>query len=103
MASVIWTEPALKDLNNITEYISKDSEFYASKLTKKIFEITKKLASYPDIGKPVEELKPLPYKEILFKKYRIIYRATSSKVYIISVQHSSRLLSNNETFKDIFE
>ena len=102
MASVIWTEPALKDLNNITEFISKDSEFYASKFTKRIFEITKKLALYADIGKPVSELKPLPYKQILFKKYRIIYRVTSAKVYIISVHHSSRLLSNNDTFKDIF-
>ena len=103
MASVIWTEPASKDINDITEYISRDSVYYASKLTKNIFEITASLGKYPDIGKPVPELSPSNYKEILFKKYRIIYRIELSNIYIISVHHSSRLLSNNETFKDIFE
>lgn len=67
MALVIWTEPAYKDLDHIREYISKDSQYYASKLIKKIFEITGKLSSYPDIGKPVVELMPSDYKEILFK------------------------------------
>ncbi len=101
MASIIWTQPALNDLDNIIEYISKDSAYYASTLTKKIFEITAKLAIYPEIGKPVPELKSTTYREILFKKYRIIYRIELNHVYINSVHHSSRLISNNKTFKDI--
>jgi toxin ParE1/3/4 len=101
MVEVIWTQPALTDLNNIIEYVSKDSKYYASKLTKAIFELTGKLALYPTIGKPVSELKPSAYKEILFKKYRIIYRIELNNVYIISVHHSSRLLSSNTTFKDM--
>ena len=38
MAEVIWTESALSDLNDIGEYISKDSIRYAELTVIKLFE-----------------------------------------------------------------
>ena len=103
MAEVIWTQTALDDINSIAEYISLDSVFYAKQFVEKIFLAVNKLEKFPAIGKIVSELSNLTYREILFRKYRIIYRTNSDKVYIISVHHSSRLLENNEHFKDLFE
>lgn len=37
MAQVIWTEPALQDLNEIVEYIALDKINAANKLVQKIF------------------------------------------------------------------
>ncbi len=103
MAKIIWTQTALADTNAIAEYISLDSVFYAKQFVERIFLAANKLERYPEIGKIVPELPAHNYREILFRKYRIIYRIDPTDVYIISVHHSSRLLSNNEHFKNLFE
>ena len=97
MAEIIWTATALSDIDSIAAYISLDSAFYAKQLVQKIFLAAEKLERYPEIGKIVRELPSYNYREILLKKYRIIYRVDFNNVYIVSVHHSSRLLSNNET------
>jgi len=103
MAKVIWTETSLDDIDSIAEYISIDSTFYAKQFVQKIFAAVKKLETHPEIGKLVPELPNQNYREILLRKYRIIYQIELDNVYIISVHHSSRLLENNEHFKDFFE
>lgn len=103
MASITWTETALKDIDAIANFIALDSAFYASKFVRRLLATIIKLEKYPEIGKLVPELPGYTYREILFKKYRIIYRFEDENVYLISVHHSARLLSNNETFKDLFE
>ncbi len=101
MASITWTENALNDINNIASYISKDSEFYAKQFVKKLIHATLKLESFPEIGKTIRELPQSDYREILYKKYRIIYRVDADMVYIITVHHLARLLENNDTFRDL--
>jgi toxin ParE1/3/4 len=101
MASIIWSENALNDIGNIALYISNDSEFYAKQFVKKLIATTRKLESFPKIGKIIRELPYSDYREVLFKKYRIIYRIDADKVYIITVHHSARLLENNDTFRNL--
>ncbi len=103
MASIIWTKEALHDIESIADFISKDSEFYAKQFVQKLIAATLKLERYPGIGKPLRELPGSVYKEILYKKYRIIYRFNEEYVYIISVHHSARLLENNDSFRNFFE
>ncbi len=102
MVQIIWTATALNDINDIGEYISFDSVFYAEQFVQKIILAASKLEKHPLIGKPVRELFNYDYREILFKKYRIIYRFENDQIFIISIHHSSRLLSNNDTFKNFF-
>lgn len=101
MASTTWTENALNDIDNIASYISKDSEFYAKQFIRKLIDATIKLESFPEIGGIIRELPQSDYRQILFKKYRIIYRIDADKIYIITVHHSARLLENNDTFRDL--
>ncbi|SFQ03435.1 type II toxin-antitoxin system RelE/ParE family toxin [Parafilimonas terrae] len=101
MASITWTENALNDIDNIASYISKDSEFYAKQFVRKLIDATLKLERFPEIGGTIRELPQSNYKQILFKKYRIIYRIENDKIYIITVHHSARLLENNDTFRDL--
>jgi toxin ParE1/3/4 len=101
MAEIIWTATALNDVDRIAKYISADSEFFAKQFVEKIFAATDILQKYPSIGKPLQELPGSIYREILLKKYRIIYRFDSDKVFVITVHHSSRLLSNNETIQNL--
>ena len=103
MVLIIWTREALQDVDDIATFISRDSVWYAKQFVNKLFTATEKLERYPEIRKPLRELpQSFFYKEILFKKYRIIYRFDSSHVYIISVHHSARLQRNNDTFLSDF-
>lgn len=50
MAEVIWTEPALQELDAIAEYIALDNFTAASQLVSAVFEKTKRLESFPNRG-----------------------------------------------------
>lgn len=47
MAEVIWTEPALDDLKNTVEYISRDSKVYAERFTTRVIEAARRLEHFP--------------------------------------------------------
>jgi|TARA_R100001530_G_scaffold116183_1_gene83224 toxin ParE1/3/4 len=47
MAEVIWMEPALQELNAITEYIALDNPLAVSHLVEEVFNKTECLADFP--------------------------------------------------------
>ncbi|MFD2601124.1 type II toxin-antitoxin system RelE/ParE family toxin [Flavobacterium suzhouense] len=100
MAEVRWTDQALYDIENIAEFIAKDSETYAKIQVERFFEETEILESFPLSGRIVPELKDKTIREIIFGNYRIIYRIFSKEyVDILTIHHSSRLIKNNRLFK----
>ncbi len=92
MAQIIWTEPALLDLNNIAEYIALDKPSAASHLVQKVFSKTERLEEFPESGRKPPELKKSRYKEIIVDPCRIFYRVEKDKVYILYVMRSERKL-----------
>lgn len=98
MAQVIWTEPALQDLDRIADYISLDNPEAARKLVKKTFEQVGLLHEHPKLGKSVQELEESVYREILVSPCRIFYRIEDEIVYIIHVMRVEQLL-RSEMFK----
>lgn len=47
MAEVIWTEPALQELDAIAEYIALDNPATASRLVKEVLDKTDRLEGFP--------------------------------------------------------
>ncbi len=92
MAQIIWTEPALMDLNKIAEYIALDKPSAASHLVQKVFSKTERLEEFPESGRKPPELKKSRYKEIIVDPCRIYYRIEKDKVYILYVMRSERKL-----------
>ena len=92
MAQIIWTEPALLDLNKIAEYIALDKPSAASHLVQKVFSKTERLEEFPESGRKPPELKKSRYKEIIVEPCRIFYRIEKDKVYILYVMRSERKL-----------
>ncbi len=92
MAQIIWTEPALLDLNEIAEYIALDNPGAAGQLVKKIFTKTDRLEEFPESGRKPPELKKTRYKDIIVVPCRIFYRTEQDKVYIVYVLRSERQL-----------
>ncbi len=94
MAQIIWTEPALQDLNEIVEYIALDKTSAANKLVKKIFSNTERLEQFPKSGRKPPELNNSRYLEIIVNPCRIFYRIEKEKIYILYVMRSERKLRN---------
>lgn len=93
MAQVIWTVLAQYDLQDIYEYISKDSELYAIRVVDKIIERVDLLNKQAQAGKVVAEYNNEAIRELIEGMYRIIYQIEAEdKITILRVYHGARLL-----------
>lgn len=92
MVQIIWTEPALLDIEEIAEYIALDKPSAASLLVQKIFTSTDRLKQFPESGRKPPELKKSRYREIIVNPCRIFYRIEKEKIYILYVLRSERQL-----------
>nr|WP_322624115.1 type II toxin-antitoxin system RelE/ParE family toxin [uncultured Flavobacterium sp.] len=96
MAEIKWTDQALYDIENIAEYIAKDSEYYASVQVERFFEATEILHSHPESGRIVPEIKNADIREIILGNYRIIYKIiNASLIDILTIHHSSKSMRDN--------
>jgi len=92
MAQLVWTEPALLDLDEIAEYIALDDPTAASNYVQKVFDRVERLTIHPNSGKRPAELLRTPYREIVVPPCRIFYRVEDDAAFILHVMRSERLL-----------
>ena len=92
MAEVIWTEPALQELDAIAEYIALDNPAAASLLVKSVLDKTKRLQDFPRSGRIPPELPNSVYREIVVPPCRIFYRLDDTQVFLLFVLREERLL-----------
>lgn len=96
MAEIVWTEPALSDLDAIADYIALENPVAASELVKRIFGHIEQLADHPDSGSRPQELGRSRYRQIVEPPCRVFYRYDGHKVFILHVMRSERLLRKRE-------
>ena len=100
MVEIRWTTQSLEDVENIAEFIAKDSERYAKIQVQRIFDSVVILKTQPILGRKVPEINDQEIREIILGNYRIVYRIVSlSQIDILTVHHSSRDLGNNPALK----
>jgi len=92
MARIIWTEPALQELDEIADYISLDDPRAAKKLVQECFNRIDYLTEHPKSGKALAEFEASVYREIVLPPCRIFYRIDGEIVYIIHVIREEQLL-----------
>ncbi len=92
---LIWSDPAVSDLEAIRDYIARDSEHYATRFITKIIEAAERLEELPRLGRRAPEAPDAPeVREILYRNYRILYRVESERILILGVIHGSRDLAS---------
>jgi plasmid stabilization system protein ParE len=92
MARLIWTEPALNDLNAVAECIALDKPEAARRFIQKVFRVVDRLARFPRSGPKVPELPRLPYRQVVVPPCRILYRIDGDTVLIVYVFRGERPL-----------
>ncbi|MFA5044146.1 MAG: type II toxin-antitoxin system RelE/ParE family toxin [Kiritimatiellia bacterium] len=91
MARLIWTEPALADLEVIADYIALDKPDAAKRYIQRMFETVDRLEQFPNSGSIPPEMPDLPYRQVVIPPCRIFYRAEKEYVFILHVMRSDRI------------
>jgi plasmid stabilization system protein ParE len=92
MAEIVWSEPALSDLDAIADYIALEDPAAASALVKRIVDHVEQLADHPESGSSPRELGRSRYRQIVEPPCRVFYRYDGHKVFVLHVMRSERLL-----------
>ncbi len=93
---VLWAKEALDRLSEIEAFISNDSPQRAVDFTNFLIEQTVCLTNQPKIGRVVPEIGNESIRELIVKKYRVIYRIAHNKIEILTVFEGHRLLRVDE-------
>lgn len=93
MAQVVWTEPAVADLEAVADYIAIENPSAAGALIQRIIQHSRQLADHPESGSRPRELGARTrYRQIVQPPCRIFYRFDGSSVFIVHVMRTERLL-----------
>ena len=92
MAEIVWSLPALGDLEAIADYIALADPVAASELVQRIFLHVEPLADHPESGSRPRELGRSRYRQIVEPPCRVFYRFDGQKVVILYVMRTERLL-----------
>lgn len=96
MAEIIWSEPALSDLDAIADYIALENPIAAADLVKRVLAHVEQLADHPESGSRPLELKRSRYRQIVEPPCRVFYRHDGQRVFVLHVMRFERLLRKSQ-------
>jgi toxin ParE1/3/4 len=91
MAKVIWTEPALAQLELIIGYIALDKPEAARAVVGRIFAVTDHIAQFVRMGKPIPGFPHKNYRQVWINPCWLYYRLDQDAVYILHVRRAETL------------
>jgi toxin ParE1/3/4 len=95
MARLVWTEPALADLDAIADYIALDKPIAARLFVQTVFKKVSALEKFSNLGNVPPEIKGLPYRQLVIPPCRLFYRTDGKKVFIVAVIRGERQLKKD--------
>jgi plasmid stabilization system protein ParE len=89
---VVWSNEAINDLENIAEYINKDSLINAKIVVTKFVDLIGNLGHHPKLSSIVQELNKDNIRQKLVYDWRVIYKVDdkSKRVIVLTIIHGKR-------------
>ena len=92
MAEIVWSEPALSDLDAVADYIALEDPVAASEFVKRVFAHVEQLVDHPESGSRPPELGRSRYRQSVEPPCRVFYRFDGHRVFILHVMRAERVL-----------
>jgi toxin ParE1/3/4 len=96
MAELIWTEPALRQLEEIIDTIALDKPTAAENVVRAIFDKTGKVETFRFLGRSIPEFPHENYRQLWVSPCWIYYRVTGEIIYILHVRRAENPLKVEE-------
>lgn len=90
MGKIIWSPSALKDIESIAEYISRDSADQASLFVLRLIKAIDYVKDFPFSGRIIPEISNRLSREIIYGSYRVMYKIVRKDIWITGVIHGAR-------------
>jgi toxin ParE1/3/4 len=75
------------------QYIALDKPGAATRLRVRAEAALRRLATFPNSGRPIPELPTLPHREVVLNPFRFFYRVDKKTVWIVAVWHTKQVPS----------
>lgn len=89
-AKIVWTQSAWTDLENVADFIARDSPYYASAVVRSARDASRSLRRFAKRGRVVPEISDPAIREVLVHNYRLIYRVEPRRIAILAFIHGAR-------------
>jgi addiction module RelE/StbE family toxin len=89
VAYLSWHSEALEDLDQIAEFIARQTPEFAPYFVQRILSAADGLRDHPRRGRVVPEIGDETYRELIFQNYRIVYRVMDERIVVIGLIHSA--------------
>lgn len=87
---VIFAPQAGRDLESLVRYVARNAgSEIAERFGLQLVEKALSLAVFPERGRVVPEV-GLPFREIIYRSYRIVYRLSDGLVEVVRFWHAAR-------------
>lgn len=87
---VVWASAARIALDEIVEYVARDSRESALRVLTRALETAASLSTLPERGRVVPELSDPAIRELFVHRYRLLYRIFDEVVVIVAFLHGAR-------------
>lgn len=92
--TVRWSKRALDDLDAIGHHIAADNPTAAVAWVARLYRRAENAAHHPLAGRIVPEFGDRSLREVIERRYRIVYRVLDDDILIITVFEGHKLLSD---------
>lgn len=89
-ARVIWSPEAADDLDQIVQFIARDSPRYGRQVAADILEAVERIAHFPRSGRVIPEFDNPDLRDVTVYSYRVIYRVGQNAVDVAAIVHGAR-------------
>jgi plasmid stabilization system protein ParE len=100
MAKIVWSAPALLQLEAIVEFIALDKPEAAKAVASRIIHTTDHLAQFLLLGRPIKEFARENYRQVWIKPCWLYYRIENADVYILHVRRAEKPLRVEDLIAD---
>ena len=87
---IVWSRWASDDLVSVAEHISRDSESYAATVVRELVAASRSLRLFAERGRRVPEYDEPSVRELIVRKYRLVYRVHQDRVDVLRIIHGAR-------------
>ena len=100
MAEIVWSAPALLQLEAIIEFIALDKPEAAKAVASRIIDTTDHLERFLHLGRPIKEFPRKEYRQVWIKPCWLYYRVDGADVYILHVRRGEKPLRVEDLIVD---